>query len=278
MSERVAIIIGAGPAGLTAAYELAEKTDIKPLVFEAADDVGGIARTFQYKGNRIDLGGHRFFSKSDRVMDWWREVLPLQRYVDSADSRIEIKYQRKTRWIDLPEDGPNPDETDDVMLVRERVSRILFRGRFFDYPLSLSLRTLANLGLMSTFRIGFSYMRSHLFPIRPERTLEDFFINRFGRELYGTFFKDYTEKVWGVPCHEISAEWGAQRVKGLSIVAVLVEPAPEVGFHRSKGYGDQSHRAVPLPQVRPRPHVGTGAPSGRGAGRRGALRTPGGRP
>jgi protoporphyrinogen oxidase len=222
MSERVAIIIGAGPAGLTAAYELAEKTDIKPLVFEAADDVGGIARTFQYKGNRIDLGGHRFFSKSDRVMDWWREVLPLQRYVDSADSRIEIKYQRKTRWIDLPEDGPNPDETDDVMLVRERVSRILFRGRFFDYPLSLSLRTLANLGLMSTFRIGFSYMRSHLFPIRPERTLEDFFINRFGRELYGTFFKDYTEKVWGVPCHEISAEWGAQRVKGLSIVAVLV--------------------------------------------------------
>jgi protoporphyrinogen oxidase len=222
MTERVAIIIGAGPAGLTAAFELAGKSDVKPLVFEAADDVGGIARTFRYKGNHIDLGGHRFFSKSDRVMDWWRAVLPLQRHVDSAESRIEISYQNKTRWIDLPEDGPNPDETDDVMLVRERVSRILFGGRFFDYPLSLSFRTLANLGLPATMRIGFSYMRSHLFPVRPENTLEDFFINRFGRELYSTFFRDYTEKVWGVPCREISAEWGAQRIKGLSIVSVLV--------------------------------------------------------
>ena len=222
MAERVAIIIGAGPAGLTAAYELAEKSDVKPRVFEAADDVGGIARTFKYMGNYIDLGGHRFFSKSDRVMDWWRAVLPLQRHVDSTESRIEITYQKKTRWIDLPEDGPDPDETDDVMLVRQRVSRILFGGRFFDYPLSLSFRTLANLGLLATLRIGFSYMRSHLFPVRPENTLEDFFINRFGRELYNTFFKDYTEKVWGVPCREISAEWGAQRIKGLSIVSVLV--------------------------------------------------------
>ncbi len=221
MGERVAVIIGAGPAGLTAAYELVTRTDIRPIVFEASDGVGGIARTFNYKNNRIDLGGHRFFSKSDRVMDWWRNILPLQRHVEGADSRIEIAYQRKTRAVDLPADGPDPDKVDEVMLVRQRVSRILFRGRFYDYPLSLSLRTLTNLGLLATIRIGFSYLRARLFPVRPERTLEDFIINRFGRELYATFFEAYTEKVWGVPCREISAEWGAQRIKGVSVTRVL---------------------------------------------------------
>ena len=221
MTGRVAIIIGAGPAGLTAAYELAERTDIRPIVFEARDGVGGIARTFEYKGNRIDLGGHRFFSKSDRVMAWWRRMLPLEGNPGGTDERIEIGYQGKTRWLDVPEEGPDPDQTDDVMLVRRRISRILFRGRLFDYPLSLNLKTLAALGPAATIRIGLGYGRSRLFPIRPEETLEDFFINRFGRELYSTFFKDYTEKVWGVPCREISAEWGAQRVKGLSVTRVL---------------------------------------------------------
>jgi protoporphyrinogen oxidase len=217
----VAIIIGAGPAGLTAAYELARNTDVRPLVFEASDDVGGIARTFEYKGNRIDLGGHRFFSKSDRVMDWWRRMLPVERNPGSTDARIELAYQGKQRWLDLPEDGPDPESSDDVMLVRRRISRILFGGRFFDYPLSLSLGTLAALGPVATVRIGVSYVLSRLFPVRPEHTLEDFIINRFGRELYRTFFEDYTEKVWGVPCREISAEWGAQRIKGLSVLGVL---------------------------------------------------------
>ena len=222
MSERVAVIIGAGPAGLTAAYELADRTDIRPVVLEAGDGVGGIARTYEYKGNRIDLGGHRFFSKSDRVMTWWRRMLPLERNPGSTDDRIEIAYQGKTCWLDLPEDGPDPEETDDVMLVRRRVSRILFRGQFFDYPLSLSLKTLAQLGPAATFKIGLSYGHSHLFPIRPEETLEDFFINRFGRELYDTFFKAYTEKVWGSSCREIPAEWGAQRVKGVSVAGLLL--------------------------------------------------------
>ncbi len=221
MTDPVAIIIGAGPAGLTAAYELAEHTAIRPLVFEASDDVGGIARTFEYKGNRIDLGGHRFFSKSDRVMDWWRRMLPVERNPGSTDARIEISYQGKQRWLDLPEGGPDPEQSDDVMLVRRRISRILFRGRFFDYPLSLSMGTLAALGPVATVKIGLSYTMSRLFPVRPERTLEDFIINRFGRELYRTFFEDYTEKVWGVPCREISAEWGAQRIKGLSVLGVL---------------------------------------------------------
>lgn len=227
MSERTAIIVGAGPAGLTAALELLERTDIKPVVVEADDIVGGIARTVEHEGNRIDLGGHRFFSKSDRVMAWWRKILPLQR-APSDQAGTEITYQSKHRWVDLPADGPDPDVEDDVMLVRRRVSKILFRGRLFDYPLSLSPSTLGKLGLSATLRILGSYLKAHAVPRRPERSLEDFFINRFGEELYETFFKSYTEKVWGVPCTDIPAEWGAQRVKGLSLWGVLRHAASRV--------------------------------------------------
>jgi len=225
LSERRAIIIGGGPAGLTAALELIRRTDIKPIVYESADDVGGIARTHEHKGNRIDIGGHRFFSKSDRVMSWWDEVLPLQGPYDveglGEARKIEISYQNKKRWLDIPEDGPNPDEVDDIMLVRARTSRILFRGKMFDYPISLSVGTLLKLGPVATMRIGCSYIYANMFPVKPETSLRDFFVNRFGQELYGTFFKDYTEKVWGVPCEEISAEWGAQRIKGLSLLSAI---------------------------------------------------------
>jgi protoporphyrinogen oxidase len=193
MGHRRAVIIGAGPAGLTAAYELLKRTEAQPVVLEKSGCMGGIARTVNYKGNRIDIGGHRFFSKSSRVMQWWLNILPLQ----------------KT--------GLDPDSTDRVMLLRQRRSRIYYLRRFFDYPIRLTPGTLANLGAARTIRVGFSYVWSVLRPVKPERTLEDFFINRFGRELYRTFFKDYTEKVWGVACSSISAEWGAQRVKGLSI-------------------------------------------------------------
>ncbi len=219
--ERKAIIIGGGPAGLTAALELLRRTDIKPVVYEGADNVGGIARTYQHEGNRIDIGGHRFFSKSDRVMDWWSEILPLQGRADGENTAISLGYQNKSRWLDMPADGPNPDDVDNVMLVRARKSRILWGGKLFDYPLSLNLATLRKLGLLATMLIGFSFLRSQFLPIRPEKSLEDFFINRFGRRLYGTFFKDYTEKVWGVPCEQISAEWGAQRVKGLSLLGLF---------------------------------------------------------
>tara|TARA_A100001037_G_C15142457_1_gene634508 strand:- start:1154 stop:2737 length:1584 start_codon:yes stop_codon:yes gene_type:complete len=220
MTERTAIIIGAGPAGLTAAYELLERTDIRPVVIEADSIVGGIARTVEHAGNRIDLGGHRFFSKSDRVMKWWQNILPLQR-APSGDSRVKVTYQNRRRWIDLPPDGPDPDDDDDVMLVRSRDSRILFRGQMFDYPLSLSLTTLRKLGWTATARILASYLKAQISRHRPELSLEDFLINRFGRELYLTFFKSYTEKVWGVACSDIPAEWGAQRIKGLSLGAVL---------------------------------------------------------
>ena len=213
------MIIGAGPAGLTAAYELLERTTIKPIVLETSQHMGGISKTVNYKGNRIDIGGHRFFSKSDRVMNWWMNILPLQRLDDSAQS---IKYQGKTTTVGGTSGGPDPDHEDRVMLLRPRKSRIYFNRRFFDYPITLSPSTLAKLGPKRSVKIGFSFLRSMLFPIKPERNLEEFFINRFGRELYGTFFKSYTEKVWGVPCNEISAEWGAQRVKGVNLASAIL--------------------------------------------------------
>ncbi|PWE16747.1 hypothetical protein DDZ18_11125 [Marinicauda salina] len=229
--RKIAVIAGGGPAGLTAALELLRRTDVTPLVFEASDGVGGISRTHVYKGNRIDIGGHRFFSKSDRVMDWWRDILPLQG-MTGGDKALEITYQRKTSLIEIDENGPNPDETDDVMLVRPRKSRILYRGKLFEYPLSLSPETLMKLGLVDTAKIGTSYLQANMFP-RKEETLEDFIINRFGRTLYETFFKEYTEKVWGVPCDRISAEWGAQRIKGVSLRAALQQALGKVaGFLR----------------------------------------------
>ncbi|MCK5821469.1 MAG: NAD(P)-binding protein, partial [Bacteroidales bacterium] len=196
--KKIALIIGAGPAGLTAAYELLSRTDYMPVILEESDVVGGISRTVNYKGNRMDIGGHRFFSKSDRVMDWWLKFLPLQ---DLTGGLSEV----------------DPDESDKVMLVRNRLSRIFYLRRFFDYPVRLNGRTISNLGLFRMAGIGISYILIRLFPIRQEKSLEDFFINRFGRVLYNTFFKDYTEKVWGVPCSQIKPEWGAQRIKGLSI-------------------------------------------------------------
>ena len=212
------MIIGAGPAGLTAAYELLTRTDVVPIVLEASDLMGGISRTVNYKGNRIDIGGHRFFSKSDRVMNWWLNILPMQRV---ADPKQTITYHRRSTTIEGNATAPDPETEDKVMLVRQRRSRIYFNRRFFDYPISLSVDTLAKLGLWRSMKIGFSYIRAALFPIRNEQNLEQFFINRFGRELYATFFESYTEKVWGVPCREISAEWGAQRVKGLSILTAI---------------------------------------------------------
>ncbi len=216
MEQRVAVIIGAGPAGLTAAFELLKHTDIKPIVYEMTGDIGGISKTVNYKGNRIDMGGHRFFSKSDRVMRWWQDFLPLQ----GAPAKDDIELSRQIP-LSHQKNAPDPEKTDVVMLVRSRLSRILHRRRFFDYPLSLNFKTFKNLGFFRVVKIGLSYIKASIFPIRPEKSLEDFFINRFGRELYLTFFKDYTEKVWGKPCDQIKPDWGAQRVKGLSIAKVI---------------------------------------------------------
>lgn len=237
MSEKkTAVIIGAGPAGLTAAYELLKKTSVHPIVLEADPEyVGGISRTVNYKGNRIDIGGHRFFSKSDTVMKWWAQMLPVAL---PEGENVDITYQRTTRALTEGLKRATPKDGDNVMHVRPRKTRIIYNGKFFAYPVELSLDTLLKLGPIKVLKIGSTYAYSALFPIRPERTLEDFFLNRFGSELYKTFFKSYTEKVWGVSCTDLSAEWGAQRIKGLSITKAIlhaVKKVARVGALSGKG-------------------------------------------
>lgn len=208
------LIVGAGPAGLTAAYELLTKDkDAEVVVFEESGKFGGISRTVEYKGNRMDMGGHRFFSKVPEVNEWWEKMLPSQGAPTSDDKTLG-------RQMKMHEDGPDPDKTDRVMLKRNRVSRILFDGKFFDYPITLKAETFKNMGLGTTIVAGFSYLKSIVFK-RKENSLEDFYINRFGKKLYSMFFEHYTENLWGRHPSQIDPSWGAQRVKGVSIMAVV---------------------------------------------------------
>ena len=177
------VIIGAGPAGLTAAWELA-KGGRRAVVLEADDIVGGIARTSAYKGYRFDIGGHRFFTKVGMVQDLWEEMLGSE------------------------------------LLERGRLSRIYYRSRFFDYPLK-PVNALLGLGPWESLRIGLSYLKARLFPTKDERTFEQWVANRFGWRLYEIFFKSYTEKVWGIPCSQIGAEWAAQRIKNLDLLQAV---------------------------------------------------------
>lgn len=234
---RYAAIAGGGPAGLTAALELLRRTDVVPLVFEADTQVGGISKTVNYRGNRMDLGGHRFFSKSDWVMQWWQDILPIAAEAREEAESFNLNYQGQRREF-IPSRTANG--SDKVMLVRPRLSRIYYLRSFFDYPVKLNGNTIRNLGLPRMTGIGLSYVKSKVAPRSPEQTLEDFFVNRFGEKLYRTFFKDYTEKVWGVPCSDISAEWGAQRIKGLSITRALLHAARQA----LKGDGSTSQKGV----------------------------------
>lgn len=201
-----AIIIGAGPAGLTAAYELLTRTDHHVVVIERGDYFGGISRTVNYRGNRMDIGGHRFFSKSDRVMKWWQDMMPVEHHDEPPHlDRLML-----------------PTDSEPLrMLERQRISRIYYLKRFFDYPVKLNANTISNLGPLRIAKMGATYLQAQAFPREQETSLEDFLINRFGTELYRTFFRDYTEKVWGVPCSQISSEWGGQRIKGLSITSAV---------------------------------------------------------
>lgn len=178
------VIIGAGPAGLTAAYQLC-KAGVRSLILEKDRVVGGISRTVNYKGFHFDIGGHRFFTKVKAVQAMWREVL------------AEGQFLR-----------------------RSRLSRIYYNKKFFYYPLRAS-NALLGLGIWNSGLIFLSYLRAQLFPEKPEETFEQWISNRFGKRLYRIFFKTYTEKVWGIPCNQIMAEWAAQRIKGLSLLAAV---------------------------------------------------------
>ena len=227
-----AIIIGAGPAGLTAAYELLTRTDIIPVIIEKEDQVGGLAKTIHYKGNRIDIGGHRFFSKSEKIIDWWLKFLPMDETVH--ENHIHIAYQHNDAGFDISKFGKG----ENTMLLRPRKSRIYFQKKFFDYPLQLNISTVRKLGFVKMTGIGFSYISAKLFPVKPEENLAQFFRNRFGKKLYETFFKDYTEKVWGVPCEKIPSSWGSQRVKDLNISRLLKHALLSL-FKADKSVGQQ---------------------------------------
>ncbi len=190
---RKILIAGAGPAGLTAGFELASRHGFDVHIFEASDIIGGISATVRHGGNRMDLGGHRFFSKSARVNDWWLARMPLT---------------------------DDPDADDRCMMTRPRVSRIYYMRRFFDYPVRMSAQTLLNMGPIRTLRAGAGFIGARIHR-RPEDNLENFYINRFGKPLYEMFFEDYTEKVWGVHPSKLGADWGSQRVKGLSLAGLV---------------------------------------------------------
>ena len=215
------VIIGAGPAGITAGYELLKKRgegsseEYEVVILERTGQIGGISRTVRYNGNRMDIGGHRFFSKDSSVTAWWDEIMPKQG-APAMDDKI------LGRTVKVTPGGPDPDETDRVMLTRNRVSRIYYRKKFFDYPVKMNWNTIRNMGFATTMGAGFSYLASTVHKL-PEDSLENFYINRFGRKLYSMFFEGYTEKLWGRHPSVISADWGAQRVKGLSVVAILMD-------------------------------------------------------
>jgi protoporphyrinogen oxidase len=190
LSEHV-VVIGAGPAGLTAAYELTKYQRLVTVV-EKHDGVGGLARTVNYKGYHFDLDGHRFFTKAPEVQKLWMELLGVD------------------------------------FLARPRLSRIYYDGKFFHYPLR-ALSTFAGLGLLESMRIAASYLWRQLFPYRQVDTFEQWVTNRFGRRLFKIFFERYTEKVWGIPCSQLKAEWAAQRIQGLSARTALL------GMLRSSG-------------------------------------------
>jgi len=217
MNKKTVLIVGAGPAGLTAAYELIKNGSFNIIVIESLDIPGGLSRTINYKGNRIDIGGHRFFSKSDKILSWWLKILPL---ANDLGEQIKISYQNKSK-IFVNSDPNSSSCADDVMLLRNRTSRIFFLNQLIPYPIKLDGAVLKKLGIYRTIKILLSFISAKFFFTRRENSLKDFLINRFGNELYRTFFETYTLKVWGIEADKIPSEWGKQRIKGISISSII---------------------------------------------------------
>lgn len=236
MEKKKVVIIGAGPAGLTMAHELLKEggnNEYEVKILEESQEIGGISKTVKYNDNRMDIGGHRFFSKDERVMNFWENLMPVQGKNSFDDEELG---REKT----LSKGGPDPEEEDKVMLIRHRVSRIYYLKKFFDYPISMKFETFKNMGFTRTIKAGLSYLKS-IFIKKEENSLENFYINRFGKVLYSMFFEKYTEKLWGRHPSEISADWGAQRVKGISITAVIKDM-----FHKLFGKKDSSNTETSL--------------------------------
>lgn len=220
------VIIGAGPAGLTAAYQLLKNNnDYNVIVLEQESQVGGISKTVSYKGNRIDLGGHRFFSKEKQINDIWLDLLKLQ----GTKIADDIEKPQRDNYPGVA----NPNETDNVMLLRRRISRIFYDGKFFDYPIAINFKTLKGLGILKSIQCFLGYIKSCVVH-RKENSLEDFYINRFGKPLYEIFFKDYTTKLWGVSPSNIDPSWGVQRVKKISISNLILEYIRKLVFNNYK--------------------------------------------
>lgn len=213
-NQQTALIIGGGIAGLSCAYKLVKNSDIKPIIIESSDVLGGLGRTINYDGNLTDIGPHRFFSKDNDVLDFWKNILPLQ----GKKAKDDIILNRE---MDFKNGIADPETEDKVFLRRKRFSRIFYLKKFFDYPVKLNMTTINNLGFIRMMRCGFSYLKS-CFIKRKEVTLEDFMVNRFGKELYSTFFEFYTEKVWGRKPKNIDKSWGEQRIKGLSLLKAIL--------------------------------------------------------
>ncbi len=262
MSE-TALIIGAGPAGLTAALELVRNGKVKPIVLEASHEIGGISRTIRYKGNRMDIGGHRFFSKSDRVMEWWLELMPPA-LAEGGGPAFAIQYQNKQRDVKGPQIQLDPERDDLLMLVRPRKSRIYFLRRFFDYPIKLTPDTLGKLGVMRTGKVGASYLAARANQRKPEKSLEDFIVNRFGKRALRALFRVVHRKGLGrsSPAHQ--PEWGAQRIKGLSLTSAAIHFLKQLAPGKKKKTGDLSQKETETslieqflyPKYRSRPAVG----------------------